>query len=387
MTARAVYFQIIGGASGDMLLSALFGLGADFGNLERSFQQKGHHLKLTFSRIPVGGIHGWQLQVSESSPSRWHWEDLDEWLSAVPLSPSGRSRALTALQLLRDAEATAHGVSPDQVHFHELGNIDTLLDVLGYFYALEQLGIQEVYFSGIPAGKGILKGEHGEIPNPPPAVTALMQGICVEWRDESTELVTPTALALFKTSGSQNAPSLTVVGSSCAFGQRASLRDSYLRAFLGTVETGGECLVLIETNVDDITPEQCAFTINELLKVGARDATMTPVVMKKGRPGWVVSVLTDAQTEEAAVEVLLRETGVLGYRRQEVHRIALPRKTIEVETRFGKIRVKIGFRGSHPVSLKPEYEDCAAAAMRSGVSLHQVADAARTAARKAIYEN
>lgn len=387
MNPRIIYFQLVGGAAGDMLLSVLHGLGVDFTNLQEAFEKKCPGFSLQFVSTTVSGLRGWQMKTTGLDESRWDLKDLNDWLAGVPLSEPGKANAREAINLLIEAESRAHGVPADQIHFHELGHLDTLVDIFGYFYGLEQLGIGQVYFSEVPAGKSFLQGVHGEMPNPPPVVVALMQGLRVEWRHTNAELVTPTAMALLKTSGTQSSPSLLVEDSSVAFGQRASLTESCLRAFLGTHDPDAEHLVLIETNLDDITPEQCAFAIDELLRAGARDAVVIPGLMKKGRPGWILQAWVPPESVDAVTEMLIQQTGTLGFRYQSIARIALPRKQIEVDTRFGKIRVKIAFRGNRTIHLKPEYEDCAAAARKFGVPLSEVTSAARNAARKRIYEN
>lgn len=387
MSSRILFFQLVGGASGDMLLSALHGLGVDFSDFCRVFAKKYPHFGLKFDRVKVSAVVGWQLKISGIEGARWHANELPEWSRKLPLSTESRRKAKAAIDSLVEAEAAVHDLPRERVHFHELESLDTLVDVFGYFYGLERLGVEEVYFSAVPAGRGFVKGEHGEMPNPPPAVAYLMSGLESEWRDATAELVTPTALALLKTSGKQKPPPFIVENSAYAFGARASVRESSLRAFWGAREANSESLVLIETNVDDITPEQCAFAIEAMLRKGAKDALAKPVLMKKGRPGWVIQAWASAENEPEVTEALLKETGTLGYRRQEVFRIAIPRKFIKVRTRFGDIKVKIGFRGKCVVSLKPEYEECVAAARRSGVSLSEVIATAREAARRALNED
>jgi uncharacterized protein (TIGR00299 family) protein len=384
---RVLFFQLVGGASGDMLLSALHGLGVNFSDFAAALRRMEHGIHLKFPRIAVSGITGWQLRTSGVDSARWRRKDLPRWLQSIPLSARSRRAARKTVDLLVQAEARVHGVSTVKVHLHEIGRVDTLVDVLGYFYGLERLDIDEVFFSEVPAGKGIVKGSHGDLPNPPPAVAQLMSGLKTEWRETESELVTPTALALLKTSGRQQAPPFVVEKTAFAFGTRKSVRESSLRAFLGVRATDAETLILLETNVDDITPERCAFAMEELLRAGARDALAMSALMKKGRPGWTIQAWVTAETEEAVAESLVRETGTLGFRRQEVSRVALPRKLRRVTTKFGALQVKIGFWRNSVMSVKPEYEECAEAARKYGVPLSEVIAEAHDAARRGFDED
>ncbi len=294
-------------------------------------------------------------------------------------------RARRVFAALAEAEGRLHGLPPEEVHFHEVGGVDAIIDIVGTCLALESLDIGTIKSSPVTIGTGTLRSAHGLLPNPAPAVVALLEGVPVQGSDETAELTTPTGAALVATlSGSFGPiPSMKVKSWGYGAGSRdLANRPNVLQVVVGELEepedglASWQELVLVETNVDDVTGETLGYTLARLLQAGALDAWAAPVVGKKGRPGHLLSALANPCVVPQLVEVIVTETGVLGWRQQMVQRAALTRRALEVEVGGQKVRVKAG-----PYRLKAEHDDCVSAASRLGWPAREVARRAEEAAR------
>lgn len=385
---RTVWFHCFAGIAGDMALGSLLDAGAEL-----------EEVLALLGRLPFGG---WSLEAEpvlrngiaatkavvriagDDSVVRTH-AHLVGIIEEARLPERVRDRSLAVIEALARTEGRLHRRPISQVHFHEVGGHDALIDVVGTCAALEVLQIERITASPVATGTGMVRTAHGVLPNPPPAVVELLRGIPSEGRDLNVELTTPTGAAILAAtaSGFGPLPAMTVEASGFGAGTRELPElPNLTQAVVGTVtpeaETAGlppgQPAVLLEVNLDDATGETLAHAVAVLVEAGAYDAWITPVVMKKGRPGHVVSVLADEALAPSLVSLLRAETGSLGARRVMVERWPLPRSTDQVEVEGLPIRVKVS-----PGRVKAEHEDAARVARRIGLPLREVVRQAEAA--------
>jgi uncharacterized protein (TIGR00299 family) protein len=295
-----------------------------------------------------------------------------------------KNRAIAAFERLAQAEAQAHGCTLEQVHFHELGAVDTIADVVGAMLALDELGIDRVVCSPVAVGSGTVECAHGVLPVPAPATLNLLVGVPLAECDVSGELTTPTGAVILTTvaEGFGPLPPMTVERVGYGAGTRdLPDRPNLLRVILGGAVSPGEAdeIVVLEANLDDTTPEVVGHCLERLLEAGALDAYCVPIYMKKSRPAFTLTVLAEPRKVADLEGIVFAETSTLGVRRHQVRRSKLAREVDRVETPFGLIAVKIGRRESVVVTVAPEYEDCQAAARHHGVPLREVMESASQA--------
>ena len=292
-----------------------------------------------------------------------------------------KATALRIFANLADAEAHIHGVRADEVHFHEVGALDAIVDIVGIAAGLHLLGISQVYASPLPLGSGWVKAAHGDIPVPAPATLHLLtqaQAPIVP-DDAGFELVTPTGAAVLATLATFKRPALALQQVGYGFGKKITPRPNALRVWLGEGTASDGALVLLECNIDDQPAEQLAYVCTQALALGARDVWQQQIVMKKGRAALLLSVLCDRDHEDALVDLLMRQTSTLGMRRTMVDRHVAERALVTVDTHYGPLRVKVKTWRGDVIGAAPEYEDCAAAAQAHEVPLTQVYAAALAA--------
>lgn len=374
-----LYVDAINGAAGDMLLGALCAAGADFERIRADLARlpvKGYEVAL--DQVYHGELRASRLtvEVHEDQPHR-HLSDIHAILDPAPLPGRVKDRAKASFRRLAEAEGRVHGMDPEEVHFHEVGAVDAIVDVVGTCLALEQLGIDEVVCSSVPVGKGTVRCAHGLMPVPVPAVTELLSGVPIYDNGESGELVTPTGAALLVTlcRAFGPMPAMTLHSSGFGGGTRQGDRlPNVVRVLVGerVAHRATEPAVVLEANLDDATPQQLAFAAERLLDAGALDVTTTPTAMKKGRLGVVLSVLADPARAEALAELMLAETPSLGVRMHRVDRLVADRRFREVSTPWGTVRVKYGLNREQVTNLMPEYADCARLAKEAGVPFKEV---------------
>ena len=377
---KVLYFDLIGGASGDMILGALVDAGLPIADLTKALQGLNlSEFKIKSRKVEKNGFSATKIdvQVTEQPPER-HLDEIKEIIQNSSLSDSVKSRAIAIFERIAETEAGIHNQPIDQVHLHELGGTDTIVDITGALIAFELLDISTIYASPIPLGKGFITGAHGQIPLPSPATAALLKGLPVFGRDIEAELVTPTGAALLAELVADFGPPPPMVVSSIGYG--AGGRDlpipNLLRVMIG--ELGGssqespERLMVLETNLDDLNPEIYPYVGDRLFAAGALDVTLTPIQMKKNRPGILIQVLCQPQLSEEMRSILFQETTTLGIRQYQIDRYALPRKIETVSTRYGKIRVKVADTGAGIQKISPEYEDCKTAAEKNQVPITQI---------------
>ncbi len=314
--------------------------------------------------------------------------EIEALIQAGGLPEAVKADSLRVFRRIGEVEAGLHGTTVDRIHFHEIGAVDSIVDIVGCCLARHRLGIGAVSVGPLPQGCGTLHCAHGLWPNPAPATVALLEGMRVEQTDEPHELVTPTGAGLLAVWRSQAvAPAgARVLSAGYGFGQRTLQgRPNVLRAVVletdEVAEAATACLVL-ECNLDDETPELVGALTERLLAAGALDVFTTPVFMKKQRPGVLLTVLTEPALREKLIDLLFRESTTLGLREHPVQRTVLHRRHVEVETPSGRIRIKIGTWHGDDVTLAPEFEDCRLRAQESGRPLRQVYEQAVQAAQK-----
>ena len=413
---RTLYWDLVGGAAGDMLMASLIDAGApvepirdalrglNLASVElRVVEAESAGLRARRVDMMVGGA------LADADPKQWapltrsgpgasghghrSWASIRKLLDDAPLSERAREGAQRTFRFLAEAEARAHGTEVETVHFHEVGADDAIADVVGVAVALGALGGERVFASPAPTGRGLVQGAHGPIPLPGPATLHLLEGVPTEGAALQGEPVTPTGAALLRAhvEAFGPMPSLRIerVGLGC--GHRAwPDRPNVVRAILG----GGEGAAVevqadlrqFEANMDDLSPQDVPVLVEALLEAGAADAWSQPIVMKKGRPAVLIGCLARASMAAVVEEVLFCHGSTLGLRSWPVERRTLARRVESVQTPFGEIRIKRAERPQGP-SFAPEFEDCRAAAAAHGVSVREVREQALAAAlRKSLLD-
>jgi len=358
------------GASGDMLLGALIGAGVPVDVLASSVQAVApEHIALSAETVTRNGFAATRCHVetAESRTSRT-WRDIRVLLADADLDVGARRRAETTFDRLAAAEATAHGIPVEEVHFHEVGALDAIADVVGVCAGLEHLALEELVVSPVAVGSGTITGTHGTMPVPPPAVAELLRGAPSYAGPVPLEMCTPTGAALLVSNATSfGAQPLMVVAQ---IGAGAGGRDpegqaNILRLLIG--EPAGQAppdtaSLVIETNVDDLDPRLWPTVIASLLHAGASDAWLTPILMKKGRPAHTLSVLVTAELAGQVRTELFRQTSTIGVRETAVVKHALKREIRVVSVAGHRVQVKLALQNDAVVTVQPEYDDVAAVA-------------------------
>ncbi|MFH1523983.1 MAG: nickel pincer cofactor biosynthesis protein LarC [Chloroflexota bacterium] len=381
---KIAYFDCIAGASGDMILGALVDAGLPVETLQSqlSLLNLGDEFELNAQKVSKNGFGATKVDVivhehHEQHHGR-HLAEIEAVIRKSGLPEHIKEKATGMFRRLAEVEAGIHGIPVEEVHLHEVGGVDTIVDVVGTLLGLEALGVERVYGSPLPLGRGFVKGAHGQIPLPAPATLALLKGIPVHGSDIEMELVTPTGAVLLSTLcvGFGPIPPMTLTALGYGAGGRDLPIPNVLRLLIGEQGIGFESLALLETNVDDNSAEINGYTMEKLLAAGALDVYFTPIQMKKNRPATLLSVLCRPTDAEMMETILLRETSTLGVRRQTVERRCLERASETVETPYGPVRVKVARLPDGTTKRSPEYEDCKQAADAHNVPLRVVYAAA-----------
>ena len=382
---KAAYFDCFAGASGDMILGALIDAGCDLNALKDECAKiplSGY--RISADRVKRAGIAGtsFMVTVDEGHPRR----GLSEILGLIESSRLESDIKKHATAIFRDlaaAEAAVHGVSIDQVHFHEIGAVDSIIDVVGACAALSIMGIKTVRASAVNTGGGFVETAHGLIPVPSPAAAEILKGVPVYSNGTQAELITPTGAAILTHFAESFGPLPAMRADRVGYG--AGTRDlsipNMLRVFIYEEDSRMERdrVVVLESAVDDMNPEWCQYLEERLRAAGALDVFFAPITMKKSRPAFQITVIAKPGVRDSLSDILFAESTSAGIRVSECERVVLERDTISVATRFGEVSVKILRRGGEVVTISPEYEDCAKIARARGVSLKEVYDAAKAA--------
>jgi uncharacterized protein (TIGR00299 family) protein len=379
---RLAYFDLASGASGDMLIAALVDAGRRIEIDVRSVvadavSSLGLGSTVEFLDDERAGLACLRVEV-KTDDAVHPPAHLREAIERTDVDPIVRRRALDALDALVGAEAVVHGTSPDDVHLHELGTADTPCDLIGAGAALHALGITDVAAAPVPVPTGWIESAHGHLPLPAPVTLELLKGATLRGVDTSDELVTPTGAAILMAHGASfgSLPEMSLLATGVGGGSRDNERPNICRVLIGSrAESPGarlETCVWLETNIDDQTPQAIGHAVEAIIAAGALDAWVTPILMKKTRPAFLLSVLVSPSDEATVVERVFRDTTTLGIRRRETTRWSLERSEAIVRVHGLDVRVKIALLGDEIVNIAPEFRDCVAVSERSGVPVTQV---------------
>ena len=396
---RILYFDCIAGISGDMALGALIDAGADLEPIRKGLAGLPlEPFELDVEEVDASGLRATKVHVRTSSLGLIRtYASIRSLLDQAEMPLNAKGMAQRIFRRLAEAEAMIHRRELEQVTFHEVGAVDSIVDIVGTALALSSLGVERMFSSAIPTGFGMVKTEHGSLPIPAPAVVELLRGAPMYSRGVSVELVTPTGAAILASivEGFGELPPMRIEHVGYGAGSARLDFPNVLRVLIGeedrdavahATDTPVGTELVFETNVDDLNPELYGYVLERLFDAGAQDAWLTPIVMKKGRPAVTISVLASPQRQEAVRQVLFRETGTLGIRTSAVDKRTLEREWIEVTTRHGIVRVKIGLMAGKPVTVAPEFEDCARVARDAGIPARDVYEEATRLAREALDE-
>jgi uncharacterized protein (TIGR00299 family) protein len=382
---RVAHFDCFSGISGDMTLGALIDAGVDEAAIRQGLDSLGLPIRLKVEKVRKGGFAATHVRVeAPHEHAHRHLHHVEEILRRGSLTPRQRDLALRIFRRLAEAEAAVHGLPVEKVHFHEVGALDSIADIAGAAIGLDLLGVEKFTSRSVPTGSGTVPCAHGLMPVPAPGTAELLKGAPLAASPIKSELTTPTGAAILTTVVQEwvEQPVMQVE----RIGHGAGTRDlteqpNILRLFVGTAPqahglqpTGPESdqVWVLETNLDDLPAEVIGYCYDLLLAAGALDVFSTPIVMKKNRPGVLLSVLAEELKLPLLEEILFRETTTFGIRRYPVSRHKLQRRACTVQTPWGPVRGKLGWREGRPPVFSPEYEDCARVAREHGVALREV---------------
>jgi uncharacterized protein (TIGR00299 family) protein len=388
---KIAYLDTFSGISGDMTVGALLHVGLPLAIVEESIAALGlADVMLSAERVARSGIDATKFHVhvraEHAHDGHVHrpYAAIRELLERSALAPRVKDAALAIFARLADAEGRVHGVAPDTVEFHEVGALDAIVDVVGTALGFAHLGIEAVYAAPLPLGQGRVRSAHGPLPVPAPAVVELLAGRPVRLEDGSAELVTPTGAAIVAAlARAEPVPEMRIAAVGYGAGDRTLTdRPNVLRILVGepVVVPGGDDVVVLETTIDDMSPQLYEYVLERLLGAGARDAFLVPAIMKKSRPATVLRVLAAPADRDRLAAIVFAETSTIGLRFATWRRLVLPREERTVETPYGTVRVKIARAPDGTPNVAPEFDDCRRLASERGVPLKLVHQAALAAA-------
>jgi uncharacterized protein (TIGR00299 family) protein len=369
---KVAYFDCFSGISGDMTLGVLVDLGVKPDLLQNELAKLNlEGYKLSFTKVKKHGIIATKANVElhhnhddqHDHHHGRHLSDILKMISESELSDDVKEKSKLIFSRLGEAEAKVHDMSLEDVHFHEVGAVDSIVDIVGSVIGISILDIKKIYSSPLPLGQGFVKASHGIIPIPAPATVELLKNIPVKKTEIQCELVTPTGAAIIGTLAESfgSMPNMVIEGVGYGAGTKElTEQPNLLRVILGDIKVTyeGDTINIIETNIDDMSPQIYDSLIDKLLTLGAVDVYMTPIVMKKSRPAIKLTVLVDSAHLQDACACILAETTTMGVRIYEANRNKLSREMVEVETEYGKVNVKLGKLGDDVLKILPEYDDC-----------------------------
>ena len=383
---KVAYIHAIGGASGDMLLASMIDAGLSLNELRElvdTLGVSGIEFSVTKQdRLGVSGTH-LNVELSDEASSSHRWQDFVTRVKSSGLSDDIKELSSHIFSLIGQTEAKIHGSDPDHVHLHELGTLDTLIDVVGVLRSLEIMGIEKVYCSSLPTGSGTVRSRHGLLPVPAPATAEILASTGTPSYPPPTnlpstgEMLTPTGAAILGSIAEFVAPVIEITNVGYGLGTRnPKSYPNVLSLTIGELvsEPDSTDLVLLETNIDDITGELLGYVQEKLLDAGARDVWFTPIQMKKNRPATLLSTLVDADFKDLVVKILFTETTTLGIRVRNVERVLADRRIEKFRSSLGEVHVKVKILDGVPISVSPEYEDCKNISKLKSLPLIEVID-------------
>ena len=386
---RTLYFDCFAGASGDMILGAMVAAGVDPSVLREQLSRLNvDGFEINFETVTRSGLSATYAKVETAHEHKHrHLSDIRKIIEGSGVSDKAKALSIEIFTRLAEAEARVHNEPVEHVHFHEVGALDAIVDIVGAAVCFDLLKIDRFVSSPLHVGSGTIQIAHGRFPVPPPAVAELLKGVPFYSTDIAGELLTPTGAAIITTVCKEFGPIPRMTTEATGYGAGTRQYKDFpnvLRVLLGETEAVAEMderLWMIETNIDDMSPQLLGHVMDRAFELGALDCYFTPVQMKKNRPGVLLSVLCAREQKEPLTNLLFTETTTLGVRSYEVERRALRRSVKQVETVYGPIGVKVAHLNGHVVNEMPEFEDVRAAATKAGVPLKVVEDAVRAAIR------
>jgi uncharacterized protein (TIGR00299 family) protein len=387
---RIGYFDCFSGASGDMILGALVDAGLKVEELHAAISGlRVSGIDLNAERVKRGAFVGTRVHVrtNERDHPQRHLPDIVAILDLADIPEPVRADAKRIFRRLAEAEATAHGMPPDSIHFHEVGALDAMADVVGAAWGIHHLGLERIHVSPINLGGGFIQAAHGKMPVPAPGTAALLAGVPAYGSEIQAELTTPTGAAILTTLAAAYGPMPSMNVQRVAYGAGGrDLREqpNLLRLMIGEApgEFDRDQITVLEATIDDMNPQFFEPLMERLFEAGALDVFFSPASMKKSRPGTTLTVLADAAVADGCATLILTHSTTFGVRAHTATRWKLPRDLITVNTSRGSVRVKRGWCGDRVMILAPEYEDCRRLAQAAGIPIQVVYDEARWAASK-----
>jgi hypothetical protein len=373
---RILYFDCFSGVSGDMTLAALLDLGLPQEKLKQELAKLGlGNFSLEIFRGSRNGIAamGLEVKVGPREEHHRHFTDIRKMIESSSLKQSVKKMSLAIFQRVAEAEARVHGQKVEEVHFHEVGAVDSIVDIVGSAIGIDHFEPERIFSSELPMGRGFVQCQHGRLPLPAPATLEILKGYPIRDVDVEGELVTPTGAAIVAALSSGVSPLTPIKVSQLGYGMGKKEfpdRPNLLRLVLGETVPAylTDQVAALEANIDDMNPEFYDYLMERLFERGALDVCLSPLQMKKNRPGTLLRVIVEEHDADALTELILRESTTLGVRSYVVRRKKLPREVVEVETKYGRVRVKV----CGEMRFQPEYEDCKRVALEKGVPIQEV---------------
>ncbi|MDD2619482.1 MAG: nickel pincer cofactor biosynthesis protein LarC [Syntrophomonadaceae bacterium] len=377
-----IYFDCFSGVAGDMIIASLLDLGIDFEIFNQEIAKLGLETGLSCQKVNVSGIMGSRFIIDNTDSSRHrHLSDIFRIIEQSTLNPDVKEKSLAVFTKLAEAEAHVHGIPLEKVHFHEIGAVDTIIDIVGTFICLNLLDIKQVFSSPLPWSKGFVDIDHGRYPLPAPAAALLLKGIPAFPTNCEMELVTPTGAAIITslTASFGTMPQCTPqeIGYGAGSKPRADRIPNLLRAVKASLschsQTNQEMVAVLEAEIDDLNPELMGYLFEKLLlEEDVLDLFTTPVLMKKNRHGFLITVIANTKATEKVAGILFRESSTLGVRHRLQTRSVLLRHHESIHTPWGTVRIKIARLPGGGSRVKPEFEDCRSIAVTHNIPLQQV---------------
>ena len=382
---KTAYIDCFSGISGDMFLAAMIDAGLDLEYLKKELKKlnlKGY--EITAKKTHKNHITATKLSITvkEPQPHR-HLKDINSIIDTSALDEDIKTTSKKIFQKLAEAESKIHNKDINSIHFHEVGAVDSILDIVGAIIAQKKLNIKKIYTSPLPLGTGFIKCAHGTIPIPSPATAELLKAIPIYQTSTKGELVTPTGAAIITTITHRftQMPQMKIEQTGYGAGTRDYDHPNLLRIFIGTEEEQYEqdTATIIETNIDDMNPEHYSHIIEKLLSAGALDAYLTGIHMKNTRPATKLTVIATQETQNNLADIIFKETTTFGIRTYNVQRKKLKAEKTQINTKYGAVTIKIGRSKDKTITISPEYKDCKKLADANNIPLKEIYDLAKKA--------
>ncbi len=389
MEKKILFFDCFSGISGDMTIGALLDLGVDkdyFLDCISKLNIKGFEIKI--KKSSKKGIGGTDFNVkidSEIKQPQRNLNDILEIINQSGLNENIKSLSEKIFRIITEAEAAVHNKPVEEIHFHEIGAVDSIVDIVGTAVCIDSINADEILSSPLNLGSGFVVCNHGTIPVPAPATLEILKDVPVYSWNIKKEMTTPTGAGIIKalSTGFTDFPSISIERTGYGLGKRDLEIPNVLRVVLGKTREI-KAITLLETNIDNMNPEIYGYIFPKLFEKGALDVYITPIIMKKNRPACILSVLCPEDKSASIEDFIFRETPTLGIRKYKVEREEMDRKTVIVETKFGKISVKAAYLNNKIVKFAPEYEECSKIAESSGIPIFEVYQEIISSARNLI---